>query len=502
MKRNTVKYSVIAVATAVLTSCSSSYLEVLPKGSSLEASYYTNQTEAFAGLVAVYDIMRKNSGGFENMVTMLNAGSDDHVAGGGGATDGMGLQTFSNYTLSPTTVPASYWSDHYQGVFRANFLLSKLPTISMDASLKARYAGEAQALRALYYFNLVRLFRNIPLITSPLPSSEIYNVEQAEPSAIYAQIEKDLIEAIPVLPNTVPAADAGRLTKGAAQALLGKVYLYNNKRAEAAAQLAIVNGTPGGTNPYGYKLLSNFADLWNFSNKFNSEGILEVAHTSASNAGWGNWGSGTDEGNTVVQMVGPRTLTRPAGSTAPAYYSGGWAFNPITQDLYDVLKNDPRFAATILDAKALKAANQVNYISAYQDTGYFINKFMPKQSDVSTGLGNIELNFRQNSYIIRLADTYLMEAEALGGTGARAQALLDAVRSRVGLPSIPVSLTAIANERRLELACEGHRWFDLVRTGRATTVLANRGFKAGKNEVFPIPFRELENTKLKQNPNY
>ncbi|MEA5429185.1 RagB/SusD family nutrient uptake outer membrane protein [Arcicella lustrica] len=502
MKRNTFKYSVIALATSILTSCSSSYLEVLPKGSSLEASYYTNQSEAFAGLVAVYDVMRKNSGGFENMVTMLNAGSDDHVAGGGGATDGVGLQTFSNYTLSPTTVPASYWGDHYQGVFRANFLLSKLPAISMDASLKARYVGEAQALRALYYFNLVRLFKNIPLITSPLPSSEIYNVVQAEPSAIYAQIEKDLNEAIPVLPNTVPAADAGRLTKGAAQALLGKVYLYDKKLSEAAAQLAIVNGTPGGANPYGYKLLSNFADLWVFANKFNSEGILEVAHTSASNAGWGNWGSGTDEGNTVVQMVGPRTLTRPAGSTAPAYYSGGWAFNPITQDLYDALKDDPRFSATILDAKTLKAAKQVNYISAYQDTGYFINKFMPKQADVSTGLGNIELNFRQNSYLIRLADTYLMEAEALGGTGARAQALLDAVRSRVGLPSIPVSLNAIANERRLELACEGHRWFDLVRTGKAATVLASRGFKAGKNEVFPIPFKELENTKIKQNPNY
>lgn len=502
MKRNTFKYTLVAIATSVLTSCNSGYLEVLPKGSSLEASYYTNQSEAFSGLVAVYDIMRKNSGGFENMITMLNAGSDDNVAGGGGATDGMGLQSFSNYSISPTTVPSSFWGDHYQGVFRANFLLSKLTNIPMDASLKARYTGEAKALRALYYFNLVRLFKNIPLIVSPLASSEIYNVVQAEPSAVYTQIEKDLSEAIPVLPNTVPANEAGRLTKGAAQALLGKVYLYDNKLAEAATQLAIVNGTPGGTNPYGYKLLSNFGDLWIFANKFNSESILEVAHTSASNTGWGNWGSDTDEGNTVVQMIGPRTLTRPAGSTAPAYYSGGWSFNPITQDLYDALKNDPRFAATILDAKALKAAKQINYIPAYQDTGYFINKFMPKQSDVSTGLGNTELNFSQNSYLIRLADTYLMEAEALGGTGARAQALLDAVRTRVGLPSVPVSLNAIANERRLELACEGHRWFDLVRTGKAATTLANKGFKVGKNEVLPIPYKELENTKIKQNPNY
>ena len=104
--------------------------------------------------------------------------------------------------------------------------------------------------------------------------------------------------------------------------------------------------------------------------------------------------------------------------------------------------------------------------------------------------------------MIRLADTYLMEAEALGGTGARAQALLDAVRARVGLPSVPVSQTAIMNERRAELAGEGHRWFDLVRTGQAASVLAGRGFTPGRDEIFPIPFRELENTNLVQNPNY
>ena len=127
---------------------------------------------------------------------------------------------------------------------------------------------------------------------------------------------------------------------------------------------------------------------------------------------------------------------------------------------------------------------------------------MPMKSDFSTGGGNGELNYKQNVYAIRLADTYLMEAEALGATGPRAQALLDAVRARVGLPSTPVSLDAIIAERRLELAGEGHRWMDLVRTGRAATVLASRGFIAGKNEIWPIPLKELENTKIVQNPNY
>jgi hypothetical protein len=122
--------------------------------------------------------------------------------------------------------------------------------------------------------------------------------------------------------------------------------------------------------------------------------------------------------------------------------------------------------------------------------------------DISTLGGTQDLNYQQDSYIIRLADTYLMEAEALGGTGARAQALLDAVRDRVGLSSVPVSLAAIKTERRLELAGEGHRFFDLVRWGDAASVLAPDGFVAGKHEIFPIPAKELRGTKLVQNPNY
>jgi hypothetical protein len=136
------------------------------------------------------------------------------------------------------------------------------------------------------------------------------------------------------------------------------------------------------------------------------------------------------------------------------------------------------------------------------NTGYFINKFMPRRSDVRPGGGALELNFQQNDYIIRLADTYLMEAEALGATGARAQALLNAVRARVGLTPVPVSMAAIKAERRLELAGEGHRFFDLVRWGDAPAALGSRGFVAGKNEIFPIPARELQGTLLVQNPQY
>jgi hypothetical protein len=501
MKMKNSKFLFIAIAMVMtIVSCTESFLEMKPSGTDLESNYYRNQAEAFAGLVAVYDVMRKNSGGFENMITMMNAGSDDHFAGGGGATDGDGIQSFSNYTQSKNSIPLSFWSDHYQGIFRANTLLTKLPDVPMDATLKARYTAETKALRANYYFNLVRMFKNVPLILTPLKTSEFNTVLQADPSAVYAQIEKDLIEAMPNLPLTITVEESGRFSKGAAQALLGKVYLYDNKKAQAATELAAVNGTPGGTSQYGYKLLANYNDLWIVTNKFNTESILEVAHTNVSSSYWGNWGSGADEGNSVNVMCGPRTYTK-VTSDAPSLPSG-WSFNVITQGFYDVIKTDPRFGATVLDMKALSAAGKATYIGGFQDTGYFLNKFIPRTSDVTTETGEPVLNYKQNSYVIRLADTYLMEAEALGGTGARAQALLDAVRARVGLASIPVSLNAIADERRLELGGEGHRFFDLVRTGKAAAALASRGFVAGKNEIFPIPYRELENTLIVQNPGY
>ncbi|MGS2738338.1 RagB/SusD family nutrient uptake outer membrane protein [Sinomicrobium sp. M5D2P17] len=500
----TIKYTMAILILLLFTmSCSKDFLEVDPKGTALEETYYANEEQAFSGLVAVYDIVGKQARGFENMVTMINAGSDDHYAGGGSSTDGIGIQSFSNYSIDASTIPVSFWSNFYQGIFRANVLLEKLPEVPMDEDVKKRFIAEAKALRAYYYFDLVRLFGNIPLITERVDASETFNIPQSSPEDVYAQIEADLTEAISGLPLKITDLDneAGRFSQGTALAILGKVYLYQDKNTEATEALAKVNGTPGGTSDYGYKLLDNYADLWNIENKFNTESILESSHTDKSNAGWGNWGSGSDEGNSINIMVSPRSFSRSAGSSAPDYISG-WGFNIITQSLYDALSGDPRFDATIAEIGALKQAGEVDYVSSYQDTGYFLKKFMPLNSDASTGGGNTELNYRQNVYAIRLADTYLMEAEALGGTGARAQALLDAVRGRVGLASVPVSMEAIMQERRLELAGEGHRWFDLVRTGRASSVLAGRGFTAGKNEVLPIPLQELENTLIVQNSGY
>lgn len=503
MRTIKINYLVIAVIIInTLGACKKSFVDIQPQGQFLTEYYYSNQDQAYAALVGVYDPLRKNSGGFENMLALMNSGSDDHVTGGGGATDGTQLQSFSNYTMTANIMAASYWNDPYQGIARANILLQKLPNIPMDGNLIKRFAAEAKALRAFYYFNLVRMFKNVPLILDPLNTANMFDVEQAKPEDVYTQIEKDLNEAITDLPVTIDLkTDGGRFTKGAAKALLGKVYLYEKKNALAAQQLAEVNGpTPGGTSTFGYKLLTNFNDLWTVSNKYNSESILEETHSAAGNSDWGFWGSGRDEGNTVNVMVGPRSYER-LDASAPDLPSG-WSFLVFTQNFYDFIKNDPRKDATLIDMNALQTAGKAKYIAGYMNTGYFLNKFLPRKVDVSKGTGAADLNYRQNTYIIRLADTYLMEAEALGATGARAQALLDAVRTRAGLTSVPVTLTAIKNERRAELAGEGHRWFDLVRWGDAPAVLGSKGFVQGKHEIFPIPFRETQGTNIKQNPLY
>jgi len=506
MKKYILYITACALSGVAFTACKKSFLDVTPKGTNLESGYYQNATEAFNGLVAVYDVVGWQGGGFVTKENAMDAGSDDHYAGGGSATDISDLQVFSNYTLTPASGPqGELWKAGYSGVFRANVLLGKLPAVPMDDNLRKRYVAETKGLRAYFYFDLVRLFKNVPLITSTVPADQIDNVVQAPPSAVYAQIEQDLKDAIGEsnLPNTVNVAtDGGRLTQGTLHALLGKVYLYEQKWTQAASELALVNGTPGQLNAtYGYKLLAKFSDLWVVSNKFNSESILEVAHTSSSA---GNWGCiACTEGNVMNILTGPRGYVKTI-PTAPDYTSG-YSFLPFTPDFFNTIHFDPRNKPTVANLDSLKANGIGTYTPGYMNTGFFIEKFAGRVSNQSTGAGNFELNFPQDMYEIRLADTYLMEAEALirgGGDLVRAAALMTAVHSRAYNDNVthplPATLVALKLERRLELAGEGHRWFDLVRWGDAPTVLGSRGFVAGKNEILPVPLNELSNTLIKQ----
>ncbi len=517
MKLISFKQSFIAFGVLLaLGSCDTDEkLEVKGDGVVLEENFYRNETEAYSGLVAAYDKLGKFAGAMENApLLFLNSASDDFYAGGGGPDDQPGLQVASNYSVSPANIPPNIWADYYKGVARCNIMLVKLPGIPMDAGKKARFTAEVKALRAYYYFDLVRMFKNIPLILTPLTKDEIPLVMQAKPQDVYVQIEKDLNEAIPDLPMTMPTTELGRFSKGAATALLGKVYLYDNKKAEAAVELAKVNGaTPGQPSSYGYNLMPKFSDLWNHANKFNTESIFEIAYSDKSNADWGNFERGDDEGNVAAQLMGIRDYHRTDAGIAALLpdYINGWGFCVVSTQLVAAMQGDPRFASTIINTGVLRGNTSIpldqpdptrliTYTGSYNETGYHFIKYAAVNADIKAS--NPFLNFGINTYVIRLADRYLLEAEALGGTGARAQALLDAVRLRAGVAPVPVSLDAIYAERRLELAGEGHRWFDLVRTGQAASKLAFKGFTAGKNEAFPIPYSEFNNTKMVQNDLY
>jgi hypothetical protein len=501
MNRTTIIYFAFVTGVTIgATGCKKSFLDVKPQGTQLESDYYQTPDEAFAGLVAAYNPLSWTVvSSYAPKMVLLSLASDEAYAGGGSNSDNPGMQAWNTYTLAAATpnVPADLWNRNFTGIARVNTMLSKIGNVpGLTTDLKTRYTAEMYFLRAYYYFDLVRLFGNVPLITTVLSQSEWFTQVQAKPADVYAQIEKDLNAAIPGLPATVnPSTEGGRVTKGAAQALLGKAIIYENNNSrmqEAANDLDQVNTSPN------YHLLPNYADIFNPGNKFNAESIFEIVHTAAAGKGWGNWPN--FDGNVGVQMVGPRGYSGPTYEAATA----GYGFCPITMNLVNALKNDPRYAATIVNIDSLSQAGVCKYQPGYQNTGYFINKFAPLAAFQGT-VGDIPLNWTNDEIEIRLADTYLLEAEALvrgGGSAAKAQSLLDAVRARVGLPSVPATLDNIYNERRLELATEGHRFFDLVRTGRAASVLGFKGFTAGKNEVLPIPLQELNNTKLVQNPGY
>lgn len=487
----------------IFASCKKSFLEVDPKAIQLEDRYYKTADQVFNALVASYDPLSWDGGtAYANFLVFV-AGADECYSGGGSSSDLPYLQPLNNYTIDPATGPhASFWQQYFTGVSRANNFLSKIqsPDITgLSDSLKGRYTAEVKTIRAYFYFNLVRLFKNIPMYLEPLDKSEIYKQEQVAPEAVYAQVEKDLKEAIAekYLPNTVAAAaEGGRITKGAAKALLGKIFLYEKKWADAAAQFAEVNGTPGASNIYGYKLYSNFNDIFKPDNKFTSESILEFTHNSKSASTTGN--PQPIEGLMASVMVGPRSYT---GDT----YVFGWGGCPVIPAFTTLMRSDPRYSITIADVDSLVTLKKATYAPGYLNTGKFVRKYAPLKAYRPASGGNPVANYPQNYIEMRVSDAYLMEAEAIlqsGGNISRAATLLNAVRARVGLPSIAATLDNIYNERKLELATEGHRWFDLVRWGQAPTVLAFKGFKEGKNEIFPIPLNELNNTKLVQNPGY
>lgn len=498
------KYFLLLLVSFMAVSCGKDFLELEPRGTALETSFYQNEEEIFQALVATYDVLQwGGTNGWTMKLGLLNAASDDCYAGGSDASDQPNWVAYDAFTLDPFVGPQlGLWNKGYSGIYRANLLLEKIELVDdLPADFKARVIAETKFLRAFFYFDLVRFFGNVPLITKTLGADEIYTQQQTTPEAVYAQIEKDLNDARNTfeLPETVAAAELGRITKGAVTALLGKVILYQNddsRMIEAANLFEEVIGSGL------YQLEPDFGDIFKLANEFGQESVFEINYSGNQRGGWGNFGNGT-EGNYDVQFLGMRDYVGPL-------YDVGWSFCPVTEKLVDAMQGDPRFAHTIIDGNALKAQG-ATYTEGYQNTDYFIRKYAGLKEDRALD-GEPALNWSYNVREIRLADVYLMAAEAYaraGGNDAAAISHLNQVRFRVNLQPYggltgAALIDAIFRERQLELATEGHRFFDLVRSGRATVELGDQGFVSGIHEVLPIPQTEIDITEgnMKQNSGY
>jgi len=435
------------------------------------------------------------------MVVAGDIATDNSVAGGENASDVNNLQQLDTYTTTTNNgTIKELWLAPYEGINRVNYLTSNKDVNLLGESIeftgKEALYGELYFLRAYYYFNLTRMFGDVVLFTDRKLGVEDFGALERSPQAdVYAQIQVDLNEAIAVLPPT--NAEAGRITKYAAQALLGKVLLYQNKFDEAATMLEnVVNGP--------FSLMENFDDIFLLENENGPESIFEVQYSNGKPYyNWGGYIRG--QGNYAVQQCGVRGLS----GTADMPYAPGWSTNLPTQELYAAYEEgDQRREATCFDVEKYKNDNPllevVYQVAPYNNTDLYNKKYLPRKGQTS---GQKELNYDNNHRMIRYSDVLLMAAEANVRASApnngKAQIYLDRVRDRAfGDEShrITVSKEAIWNERRLELAMEGHRLFDLIRTGEAASKL--NGFVVGKNELFPIPQREIDISGLTQNPNW
>jgi hypothetical protein len=495
------KYSriiIVIIAVSSFVSCGKDFLDKKPIIGVTSDNFYKTEADAIAAVNAAYGALQ-----FE----MSPAGhfrwfwgdimSDDSEKGGSGDNDVVELLQLEQFK-GPTNTDMldSEWNADYEGIYRANVVLEKVPSIEMDEVLKRRILAEAKFIRAWFYYNLNTMFGGVPLVDKVLSPSE-YNQPRAEASVIWALIEKDLTEAIVDLPlrSQYSLADLGRITQGAARALLAKSYLFQQKYAEALVQTQAVIQSGE------YTLVTDYGTIFTRAGENNSESVFEIQYMNASG---GNWGKNAGNEGTFTNV-----FTRPRGQFA------GYGFNIPTQDFVDEFSKegfeDPRLKYTVFRIGDQMGDRGVFTLANAGDVGYLYHprKYFSNLSE-DAPFGDPNPNGGSNDRVIRFSDVLLMDAEAAFKTGneAGAKTSLNIVRQRVKVPDVTATgeqlLEAIYHERRVELGLEGHRFFDLVRTGRAAAKLGPLGYKDGINQVFPIPNSQivLSNGVLKQNSGY
>lgn len=491
-----IKYIALLVVSVFTTiSCSDDFVDVASQNESSE-NYFNSEEDYQNALIGAYDLLQST---YLN-VMLGEIASDNTLAGGASATDVPGIQQVDDMIhTSSNEQLRSIWGWMFAGVNRANYILEFQDKIDFNG--KANVLAQARFLRAYYYFELVKWFGDVPLVVDKrFLFGDQFDVDRTPKEQVYAQIELDLISAIENLPYV--QTQAGRITKGSAQALLGKIYLYQDKFGASALVLEdLINNGP-------HDLVTDYTTLFENDNENTVESVFEVQYTDLEGGSFDCLQC--SEGNVAVGFNGVRNYSADPGSEGDIFDSG-FSFNVPTQEVFDEFEDDdPRIETAILDIEAWAAQTGITYGIGNEHTGYFNRKYIARKGD--SNIGDQNLTNPNNYRAIRFADVLLMAAEALNrGSIAddRAQNYLNRVRQRgFGDMNHNVAATgnaltdAIYHERRIELVGEGHRFFDLVRTGRAAQEID--GFMPGKHEVFPIPQIEIELTgnRWVQNPMY
>ncbi|PRD46129.1 RagB/SusD family nutrient uptake outer membrane protein [Sphingobacterium haloxyli] len=459
----------IIFAAFTLSSCSEDFINLMPISQQSADGFYRSASDMEQAVMAAYDALQDGAqyggNGFDHFMEVRSDNTfNDNTTQEGGAR-----AAFDNFTLSPSNFMLNNtWNSCYKGIQRCNIVLNRIDAIEMDETAKTQRKGEVQFIRALTYFNLVRIWGDVPLVTNEIEDAfEAFAHERTSTEEVYAQIIRDLQSAAESLPEVWDGNEGGRATRGAAKTLLGKVYLTTQDYGNALTQLeAVINSDV-------YGLLPDFADVFSVSNKNHRESIFEVQYKSGTNG----------EGNTITDPM-----------------QSGDVNNKPSPNIVRLFEEnfDNRFESSIVYAfNSARSAKRI-------DT---------RGTDGSFGF---------NTMVLRYADVLLMVAEALNEQAYgndEAFTYLNAVRDRAdaslydrtSLPDQQSFREAIALERRLELAFENHRWFDLLRTGKALQVMNDsEGVSAlpftmeEHDLLFPIPQAQIDASsgKLTPNPGY
>lgn len=505
---------IIALLTIMGTACYDDFLDVKPTGVADPSSWYQTEEETAMALIACYDFIQSDLGfGWSSLFFTKQLPSDGTNCGGGGESDQEQYQKIDDFKWDTENAGiTAYFQLLYYGINRCNALIEN---VQPGTAFNDDAIAQAKFLRAYFYFELTIAFGDVPLRLTE-PKSLTDGVARAPQAEVYAQIEKDLNEAIAVLPNKGDAArsgaDAFRANKQAAQALLGKAHLYQGDYSDALTQFNLVIAREG--NDVG--LESDFAQISRISTEWGQESLFEVSFVSE-NKNWGTvfWDRRADD-NRHIQLSGPRDFGAANGGSIGI--NGGWGFMPPTMKLYNAFDAaDPRRLNTVVTSQELiDIYGGTGFNDGWDTEGCIRSKYTTFAEDTNGENGNTpELNYGTNWRLIRYSDVLLMAAEAAnrgGGTDAYAQTQLNKLRTRAGYTT-PVTATGdalfqvIKNERWFELAYEGHRYWDLVRWGDHGTELAGTpNFDATKHALFPIPQQEINGnpgiSAADQNPGY